>query len=94
MWRLWDWNQSAWPKRICKRVAINTIDYHVELAEAVMELKCHGIPVTIYNHQLCTLAPELWDKSRQSISQLEERFPAAVSGAAGSDTFLLRLLCL
>ena len=55
-------------------VWIDPADYSMQLTAAVKELKFNRIPVTIYNHQLCTLGPELWSLSRQSISDWKNAF--------------------
>jgi His-Xaa-Ser system radical SAM maturase HxsC len=55
-------------------VWIDPADYGSQLAKAVQELKWHRIPVSVYNHQLCTLSPGLWDNARQSISDWKNVF--------------------
>ena len=55
-------------------VWIDPADYGPQLGEAVQELKRHRVPVSIYNHQLCTLGPGLWDDARQSISDWKNIF--------------------
>jgi His-Xaa-Ser system radical SAM maturase HxsC len=50
------------------------------LKEAVQELKRHRVPVTVYNHQLCTIPSVLWDDSRQSISDWKNVFLPACQG--------------
>lgn len=47
---------------------IDPVDYQKELSEAVEILDCAGLFVSIYNHQLCLLPQNLWQFSRQSIS--------------------------
>lgn len=49
-------------------VWIDPHDYQAELKEAVEILVAGGLSVSIYNHQLCLLNPELWQFARQSIS--------------------------
>jgi His-Xaa-Ser system radical SAM maturase HxsC len=44
------------------------------LHEAVRQLDRHHLCVSIYNHQLCTLQPELWRYARQSISDWKDVF--------------------
>jgi His-Xaa-Ser system radical SAM maturase HxsC len=56
------------------KVWIDPIDYSDSLGEAVQELKWHRIPVTVYNHQLCTISHQLWTESRQSISDWKNIF--------------------
>ena len=47
---------------------IDPVEYQPQLREAVKELKHSHLKVTIYNHQLCLLSPELWPFARRSIS--------------------------
>jgi His-Xaa-Ser system radical SAM maturase HxsC len=51
-----------------EQVWIDPADYGESLYAAVQELKYHRIPVSVYNHQLCTIDHRLWDSARQSIS--------------------------
>lgn len=37
------------------RIWIDPFDYHKKLTEAALLLEASGMPVSIYNHQLCTL---------------------------------------
>ena len=53
---------------------IDPIDYQPNLTTAVRALNRHGIDVSIYNHQLCTLNPELWSYSRKSISDWKNEY--------------------
>jgi len=53
---------------------IDPVDYNPFLLLAVRELEYHQIPVSVYNHQLCTLDAELWQYSRQSISDWKNIF--------------------
>jgi His-Xaa-Ser system radical SAM maturase HxsC len=55
-------------------VWIDPADYGDLLSEAVQELKWHRIPVSVYNHQLCTISRSLWGDSRQSISDWKNVF--------------------
>jgi His-Xaa-Ser system radical SAM maturase HxsC len=55
-------------------VWIDPVDYDAQLGEAVQELKWHQVPVSIYNHQLCTLSPGLWGDAQQSISDWKNIF--------------------
>jgi His-Xaa-Ser system radical SAM maturase HxsC len=43
-------------------------DYQDELAECVRILRQRSMNVSIYNHQLCVLRPDLWQYARKSIS--------------------------
>ena len=48
---------------------IDPFDYQDELSKAVSILDTYRIPVSIYNHQLCTLKnSSLWEHARKSIS--------------------------
>jgi His-Xaa-Ser system radical SAM maturase HxsC len=47
---------------------IDPFDYQVELEKAVNSLVMRGMSVSIYNHQLCVLAPPLWPYAQKSIS--------------------------
>lgn len=55
-------------------VWIDPADYGTQLEEAVQELRWHRIPVSVYNHQLCTISQTLWDVSHQSISDWKNIF--------------------
>jgi His-Xaa-Ser system radical SAM maturase HxsC len=67
---------TGFAKNNLSAVWIDPVDYDLQLNEAVQELKLHHIPVSIYNHQLCTLAPGLWNDARQSISDWKNIFLA------------------
>jgi His-Xaa-Ser system radical SAM maturase HxsC len=47
---------------------IDPVEYQAQLGEAIAELSCAGLPVSIYNLPLCLLPRDLWRFSRQSIS--------------------------
>jgi His-Xaa-Ser system radical SAM maturase HxsC len=55
-------------------VWIDPVDYGEYLRAAVCCLQSHRVPVSIYNHQLCTLSKELWQFARQSISDWKNIF--------------------
>jgi His-Xaa-Ser system radical SAM maturase HxsC len=61
-------------KKNLRDVWIDPADYGMHLEEAVQELKWYHIPVSVYNHQLCTVSPALWNDSRQSISDWKNIF--------------------
>jgi His-Xaa-Ser system radical SAM maturase HxsC len=61
-------------KKNLRDVWIDPADYGTLLEDAVQELKWHHIPVSVYNHQLCTVNPALWNDSRQSISDWKNIF--------------------
>ena len=47
---------------------VDPYDYQWELAEAVEFLGVRGMNVSIYNHPLCVLPPNVWKFARKSIS--------------------------
>ena len=47
---------------------IDPFSYQTELQKAVSSLAMRGMSVSIYNHQLCVLAPSLWSYAQKSIS--------------------------
>lgn len=47
---------------------IDPFDYQSELATAVRFLSERGMTISIYNHQLCVLRPDLWAFAKKSIS--------------------------
>lgn len=47
---------------------IDPYDYQEQLAEAVRILRQRSMNVSIYNHQLCVLRPDLWRYAKKSIS--------------------------
>lgn len=53
---------------------IDPVDYGEHLRSAVHVLASHRVPVSIYNHQLCTLPADLWQYARQSISDWKNIF--------------------
>lgn len=53
---------------------IDPVEYQPELCEAVNELSCRRINVSIYNHQLCVLPRELWPFARKSISDWKHEY--------------------
>ncbi len=55
---------------------IDPYDYRSTLFGAVDVLVAGGMNVSIYNHQLCVLPPELWRFSRQSISDWKNMYLA------------------
>lgn len=61
-------------------VWVDPADYGTQLEEAVQELKWNRIPVSVYNHQLCTVSPALWNDSRQSISDWKNIFLSKCEG--------------
>jgi His-Xaa-Ser system radical SAM maturase HxsC len=69
-------------KRNLQDVWTDPVDYGDLLLEAVQELKWHRIPVSVYNHQLCTISRALWGDSRQSISDWKNVFLPECSDCA------------
>ena len=47
---------------------VDPYDYQDSLAEAVRILRQRSMNVSIYNHQLCVLRPDLWRYAKKSIS--------------------------
>jgi len=47
---------------------IDPFDYQRELEDATLNLALHGMNVSIYNHQLCTIPKSVWPFARRSIS--------------------------
>jgi His-Xaa-Ser system radical SAM maturase HxsC len=64
---------------------IDPLDYQPTLTQAVRILDRHGLNVSIYNHQLCTLREELWPFARQSISDWKNEFLEVCSECAVRD---------
>jgi His-Xaa-Ser system radical SAM maturase HxsC len=53
---------------------IDPFDYRAELARSVQYLSMRDIPVSIYNHQLCTLPTSLWPYAKKSISDWKNMY--------------------
>lgn len=53
---------------------IDPIDYQPELRAATLQLADFGMPVSIFNHQLCLLDRELWPFARRSISDWKNEY--------------------
>jgi His-Xaa-Ser system radical SAM maturase HxsC len=51
-----------------REIWIDPFDYAAELARSVTYLARRGMNVSIYNHPLCVVRPEVWGYCRQSIS--------------------------
>lgn len=64
---------------------IDPYDYQQDLAEAVAILDARRMNVSIFNHQLCTLAPRLWPFARQSISDWKNEYLPECGGCAVRD---------
>jgi His-Xaa-Ser system radical SAM maturase HxsC len=61
---------------------IDPVDYQPILDAAVGTLSAHGMSVSIYNHQLCVLPPQLWPFARQSISDWKNVYLAECQDCA------------
>lgn len=59
---------------------LDPADYTAALQEAVEYLATVGLPVSIYNHQLCTLPEALWPFARRSISDWKNAFAPECAG--------------
>jgi His-Xaa-Ser system radical SAM maturase HxsC len=53
---------------------IDPWDYRGSLEEAILFLAARGMPVSVYNHQLCTVRESIWPYCRQSISDWKNEF--------------------
>ncbi len=53
---------------------VDPIDYQRELLDAVVTLDRAGMPVSIYNHQLCALDRRLWPFARKSVSDWKNAY--------------------
>jgi His-Xaa-Ser system radical SAM maturase HxsC len=56
------------------RLWIDPWDYRDELEAAVLFLADHGMTVSVYNHQLCTVSPSIRPFCRQSISDWKNEY--------------------
>jgi His-Xaa-Ser system radical SAM maturase HxsC len=59
---------------------IDPVDYKDELRRATLALAERGMKVSVYNHQLCTISPEIWPFARQSISDWKNIFVPECDG--------------
>ncbi|KYF68801.1 His-Xaa-Ser system radical SAM maturase HxsC [Sorangium cellulosum] len=64
---------------------IDPVDYQGSLRESVMTLERAGMAVSIYNHQLCVLAPMLHRFARKSISDWKNIYVEACEGCRRRD---------
>ncbi|WHZ16622.1 MAG: His-Xaa-Ser system radical SAM maturase HxsC [Nitrospira sp.] len=53
---------------------IDPYEYKEALSEAVALLTANGVPTSVYNHQLCTVNPDIWENCRQSISDWKREY--------------------
>jgi His-Xaa-Ser system radical SAM maturase HxsC len=61
---------------------IDPWEYRDELERAVLFLAARGVPVSVYNHQLCTVSPAIHPFCRQSISDWKNEFLLVCSDCA------------
>jgi His-Xaa-Ser system radical SAM maturase HxsC len=61
---------------------IDPVDYQAELEEATLCLAGHGMNVSIYNHQLCTIPRSLWPFARKSISDWKNVYLEGCDGCS------------
>ncbi|TAM58075.1 His-Xaa-Ser system radical SAM maturase HxsC [bacterium] len=64
---------------------IDPFDYQDELVAAVEQLVAYRMHVSIYNHQLCVLRPNLWRYSRKSISDWKNEYMPECEGCGQRD---------
>jgi His-Xaa-Ser system radical SAM maturase HxsC len=57
-----------------KALWVDPADYSEALSDACEFLSTVGLPISIYNHQLCTLPESLWPFARRSISDWKNEF--------------------
>jgi His-Xaa-Ser system radical SAM maturase HxsC len=65
---------TGYAKANLDQLWVDPNDYSSPLHEAVRQLSWHHICTSVYNHQLCTLHPDLWRYARQSISDWKKVF--------------------
>ena len=53
---------------------IDPYEYKDMLSEAVALLNSYGVPTSVYNHQLCTINPDVMGNYRRSISDWKTEF--------------------
>ena len=53
---------------------IDPFGYKDKLSEAVRLLNAYGVPVSVYNHQLCTVNPDIQGNYRKSISDWKNEY--------------------
>ncbi|MGB8993068.1 MAG: His-Xaa-Ser system radical SAM maturase HxsC [Desulfobaccales bacterium] len=58
------------------RLWIDPYEYREQLSSAVKHLARRMVPVSIYNHQLCILPPDLWPYARKSITTWKQAYPS------------------
>lgn len=68
---------TGFAKANIEEVWVDPDDYAKNLKHAVEILDAAGVRSLIYNHQLCTLPEELWERSVQSISDWKNEYSDA-----------------
>jgi His-Xaa-Ser system radical SAM maturase HxsC len=61
---------------------IDPVEYAPQLEEATLELAMRGMPVSIFNHQLCTVPRSVWPFTRKSISDWKNVYLDACEACA------------
>lgn len=64
---------------------IDPYEYRDILSEAVMILNSYGIPASVYNHQLCTINPDVMNNYRKSISDWKNEYLNECNGCRKKD---------
>ncbi len=64
---------------------IDPYEYKDILSEAITILNSYGIPASVYNHQLCTISPDVRDNYRKSISDWKNEFLDECNGCRKRD---------
>jgi His-Xaa-Ser system radical SAM maturase HxsC len=59
---------------------IDPVDYNKELVKCIQVLNQRNMPVSIYNHQLCTLPKALWRFSSKAISEWKNIYLSECNG--------------
>lgn len=59
---------------------IDPIEYKDKLSEAVQVLNSYGVPVSVYNHPLCLVNPDVEDAYVCSISDWKNEYPPECQG--------------
>ncbi len=57
------------------RLWVDPYEYRDQLSSAVKYFARRMVPVSIYNHQLCILPPDLWPYARKSITTWKQAYP-------------------
>lgn len=61
---------------------IEPCDYKDSLSDAVNILSTYGVPVSVYNHQLCTVNSDVYPYCRKSISDWKNEYVKECEGCA------------